>query len=63
MLELMRSICKKIHRPQALILAALYFLSMATTLAANRIAERKLRDKAGSPGHINYQCRTTNRGA
>jgi hypothetical protein len=30
---------------QAMVLAALYFLSMATKLAANRIAERKLRDR------------------
>jgi AcrR family transcriptional regulator len=37
---------------QALILAALYFLSMATTLAANRIAERKLRDKQARRAQI-----------
>src|ERR1700726_4765081 len=41
----MRSIRKSYAVRQALILAAIYFLSMATTLAANRIAERKLRDK------------------
>ena len=34
------------------ILAALYFLSMATTLAANRIAERKLRDKQARRAQI-----------
>src|SRR5215472_6828291 len=47
----MRSIRKKFHRPP-LILAALYFLSMATTLAANRIAERKLRDKQARRAQI-----------
>ena len=41
----MRSIRKSFTVRQMFILAALYFLSMATTLAANRIAERKLRDK------------------
>jgi AcrR family transcriptional regulator len=35
-----------------MILAALYFLSMATTLAANRIAERKLRDKQARRAQI-----------
>jgi AcrR family transcriptional regulator len=35
-----------------LILAALYLLSMATTLAANRIAERKLRDKQARRAQI-----------
>src|SRR3984885_2156374 len=34
------------------ILAALYFLSMATKLAANRIAERKLRDKQARRAQI-----------
>ena len=34
------------------ILAVLYFLSMATTLAANRIAERKLRDKQARRAQI-----------
>ena len=34
------------------ILAALYFLSMATTLAANRIAERKLRDRQARRAQI-----------
>src|SRR6202167_4175409 len=48
----MRSIWRKFHRLQALILAALYFLSMATTLAANRIAERKLRDKQARRAQI-----------
>src|SRR5215472_16910015 len=47
----MRSIRKKFHRPP-LILAALYFLSMATALAANRIAERKLRDKQARRAQI-----------
>ena len=37
-------------RPE--ILAALYFLSMATKLAANRIAERKLRDKQARRAQI-----------
>ena len=35
-----------------MILAALYFLSMATTVAANRIAERKLRDKQARRARI-----------
>jgi len=35
-----------------LILAALYFLSMTTTLAANRIAERKLRDRKARRAQI-----------
>ena len=35
-----------------MILAALYLLSMATTLAANRIAERKLRDKQARRAQI-----------
>ena len=38
-------------RPKV-ILAALYFLSMATTVAANRIAERKLRDKQARRARI-----------
>src|SRR5215468_6261052 len=37
---------------QALILAVLYFLSMATAQAANRIAERKLRDKQARRAQI-----------
>ena len=37
---------------QAMVLAALYFLSMATTLAANRIAERKLRDRQARRAQI-----------
>src|SRR6201998_2090112 len=48
----MRRLRKKVHRCQAMILAALYFLSMATTLAANRIAERKLRDKQARRAQI-----------
>src|SRR5579862_2839203 len=35
-----------------MILAVLYFLSMATTLAANRIAERKLRDRQARRAQI-----------
>src|ERR1700740_1620953 len=42
---------EKFHR-QALILAALYFLSMETALAANRIAERKLRDRRARRAQI-----------
>src|ERR1700751_2451136 len=37
---------------QALLLAVLYFLSMATTQAANRIAERKLRDRQARRAQI-----------
>jgi AcrR family transcriptional regulator len=37
---------------KALILAVLYFLSMAMTLAANRIAERRLRDKQARRAQI-----------
>src|SRR5258708_8277575 len=48
----MRSIRKSFVVRQALILAALYFLAMATTLAANRIAERKLRDKQARRAQI-----------
>src|ERR1700739_3092806 len=48
----MRRLRKKVHRCQAMILAVLYFLSMATTLAADRIAERKLRDKQASRAQI-----------
>src|SRR5258708_39075104 len=48
----MRSIRKSFVVRQALILAALYFLSMATTLTANRIAERKLRDKQARRAQI-----------
>src|SRR6201998_2672310 len=48
----MRRLRKKVHRCQASILAVLYFLSMATTLAANRIAERKLRDKQARRAQI-----------
>ena len=48
----MRSIRKSFTVRQALILAMLYFLSMATTLAANRIAERKLRDKQARRAQI-----------
>ena len=43
----------KIHSPLGeKILAALYFLSMATQLADNRIAERKLRDKQARRAQI-----------
>src|ERR1022692_349833 len=48
----MQSIWKSFIICQALILAALYFLSMATNLAANRIAERKLRDKQARRAQI-----------
>ena len=48
----MRRLRKKVHRCQASILAVLYFLSMATTLAANRIAERKLRAKQARRAQI-----------
>jgi AcrR family transcriptional regulator len=48
----MRSIHGKFHSPQELTLAALYFLSMATKLAANRIAERKARDKQARRAQI-----------
>ena len=48
----MRSSREKFHVRQALVLAVLYLLSMATTLAANRIAERKLRDKQARRAQI-----------
>src|ERR1700726_3122011 len=48
----MRSIRKSYAVRQALILAVLYFLSVAKTLAANRIAERKLRDKQARRAQI-----------
>ena len=48
----MPSICKKFQPSAREILAALYFLSMATTLAANRIAERKLRDRQARRAQI-----------
>ena len=48
----MRSVRNSFTVRQAMILAALYFLSMATTLAANRIAERKLRDKQARRAQI-----------
>ena len=48
----MRSIRKSFTVRQAMVLAALYLLSMATTLAANRIAERKLRDKQARRAQI-----------
>ena len=42
----MQDVRKQLHQTtDMLFLAALYFLAMATKLAANRIAERKLRDK------------------
>src|SRR5580698_9671740 len=47
-----RHIRKSFAIRQALILAALYLLSMATKLAANRIAERKLRDKQARRAQI-----------
>jgi AcrR family transcriptional regulator len=43
---------KRFSVRQAMILAALYLLSMATTLAGNRIAERKLRDKQARRAQI-----------
>src|SRR5260370_613990 len=49
---MMRSIRKSFIVRKAMILAVLYFLSMATTLAANRIAERKLRDKQARRAQI-----------
>jgi AcrR family transcriptional regulator len=48
----MQSIRKSFTARQAMILAVLYLLSMATTLAANRIAERKLRDKQARRAQI-----------
>src|SRR6202007_1890660 len=48
----MRSIRKGFTVRRAMILAALYFLSMATKLGANRIAERKLRDKQARRAQI-----------
>src|SRR3984885_1364714 len=48
----MRSIRKSFTVRQALILAALYLLSMATTRAATRIAERKLRDRQARRAQI-----------
>jgi hypothetical protein len=51
MLGLMRGILKD-STSAAFILAALYFLSMAKTPAANRIAERKLRDKQARRAQI-----------
>jgi AcrR family transcriptional regulator len=53
----MRSIRKSFTIRQAMILAALYFLSMATTLTANRIAERKLRDKQARRAQITSAAR------
>src|SRR3984893_6938622 len=49
---MMRRIRESFTVRQALILAALYFLSMATKLAANRIAERKLRDRQARRAQI-----------
>src|ERR1700752_5049789 len=48
----MRSIRESFTVRRAMILAALYFLSMATTLAPNRIAERKMRDKQARRAQI-----------
>src|SRR6266480_4040108 len=42
----------KFHRLPKKYLAALYFLSVATKPAANRIAERKLRDKQARRAQI-----------
>ena len=47
----MRSIWEKFHSPPT-VLAMLYFLSMATTVAGNRIAERKLRDRQARRAQI-----------
>src|SRR6266403_5497996 len=52
MLYMMRSIRKSCALRQAMILAVLYFLSMARTPAGNRIAERKLRDKQARRAQI-----------
>jgi AcrR family transcriptional regulator len=49
---MMRSVRKSFTVRQAVILAALYLLSMATKAAANRIAERKLRDKQARRAQI-----------
>src|SRR5260370_7615632 len=49
---MMLSIRKSFIVRKAMILAVLYFLSMATTLAANRIAERKLRDRQARRAQI-----------
>src|ERR1700724_3613301 len=49
---MMRRIRESFTIRKALILAVLYFLSMATTLVANRIAERKLRDKQARRAQI-----------
>jgi AcrR family transcriptional regulator len=49
---MMRGIRKSFTIRKTLILAVLYFLSMATTLAPNRIAERKLRDKQARRAQI-----------
>ncbi len=47
----MRSNWEKFHSPPT-VLAMLYFLSMATTVAGNRIAERKLRDRQARRAQI-----------
>jgi len=49
---MMRSIREKVHHSPVFILAVLYFLSMATTLAPSRIEERKLRDKQARRAQI-----------
>src|ERR1700747_500702 len=48
----MQGVRKRFTVRQGQILAALYFLSMATKLAANRITERKLRDKQARRAQI-----------
>src|SRR5262245_60603467 len=51
-LDLMQAARKSFASAWGKILAALYFLSMTTTPAANRIAERKLRDKQARRAQI-----------
>ena len=48
----MPGIREKFHHPPSVVVAALYYLSMASTLPANRIAERKLRDKQARRAQI-----------
>ncbi len=48
----MQGILKKFRRSVGRNLAALYFLSMATTVASNRIAERKLLDRQARRAQI-----------
>jgi AcrR family transcriptional regulator len=49
---MMQGIGERFNTLRAVNLAALYFLSMATRLAANRIAERKRRDKQARRAQI-----------